>query len=659
MASNPRGNLREHVQKQLRSSSSVGKGTLGKVYKVRGFDDEQYALKVSGFIDATTKEEKYLLGEVETLSRFQHPHIVRHIDGWDTRDKQGQLRVYILMEYCPGGDLRSYLNNTLGRPPPEAEFGTWLAQIASGLDFIHSMGVLHRNVKTPNIMVGHVDGHVTLKIGDFGMSKMLLQPDAMAKSQVGTPYFMSPEILNGRQYNMKTDIWSLGCTAYEMATLTTLFQAQTITTLLSGINKHKAAQVTKQIKYRKFFQMLIGEMLHQDPKARPDAGEILTRLLDKGYKTTHLGMTASSTLTSTTSSTGSRTRISQGQGQTDSKVAVWSMMDSDTSGVVSDAGSMVIREDVSNPHWCDIDKNDKVRLMGMAVVPPVIPRSESRPRTKSESDMDLGLQAFTEIQRKKKLSKSVTFDQRVSTSVIPEVAGEDAEEKVEGKVEELLSSGDKGRILCQIGKEQSSLAQTGEAVFTAAFSKLNIRSDAKMENDKVRSMGMAIVPPVIPRSDRRPRTKSEGCESDMDLGLQEFSEIQRKKKLPKSVTFYRRVSTSVLPDKEVAGEDAEEEEEREVEELLSSGDKGRILCQIGKEQSSLAQTMGEAVFTAAFSKLNIRTDAKMERELASVLGDQYEEFGPRFVLLRALERAFADPQEDGSQMKRKSLNKTI
>ncbi|XP_071083291.1 uncharacterized protein [Haliotis cracherodii] len=620
MASNPRGNLREHVQKQLRSSSSVGKGTLGKVYKVRGFDDEQYALKVSGFIDATTKEEKYLLGEVETLSRFQHPHIVRHIDGWDTRDKQGQLRVYILMEYCPGGDLRSYLNNTLGRPPPEAEFGTWLAQIASGLDFIHSMGVLHRNVKTPNIMVGHVDGHVTLKIGDFGMSKMLLQPDAMAKSQVGTPYFMSPEILNGRQYNMKTDIWSLGCTAYEMATLTTLFQAQTITTLLSGINKHKAAQVTKQIKYRKFFQMLIGEMLHQDPKARPDAGEILTRLLDKGYKTTHLGMTASSTLTSTTSSTGSRTRISQGQGQTDSKVAVWSMMDSDTSGVVSDAGSMVIREDVSNPHWCDIDKNDKVRLMGMAVVPPVIPRSESRPRTKSESDMDLGLQAFTEIQRKKKLSKSVTFDQRVSTSVIPEVAGEDAEEKVEGKVEELLSSGDKGRILCQIGKEQSSLAQTGEAVFTAAFSKLNIRSDAKME---------------------------------------EFSEIQRKKKLPKSVTFYRRVSTSVLPDKEVAGEDAEEEEEREVEELLSSGDKGRILCQIGKEQSSLAQTMGEAVFTAAFSKLNIRTDAKMERELASVLGDQYEEFGPRFVLLRALERAFADPQEDGSQMKRKSLNKTI
>ncbi|XP_046363537.1 serine/threonine-protein kinase Nek4-like [Haliotis rufescens] len=527
MASNSRGNLREHVQKQLRSSSSVGKGTLGKVYKVQGFDGEQYALKVSGFIDATAEEERYLLGEVETLSRFQHPHIVRHIDGWDTRDKQGQLRVYILMEYCPGGDLRSYLNNTLGRPPPEAEFGTWLAQIASGLDFIHTMGVLHRNVKTPNIMVGHVDGHVTLKIGDFGMSKMLLQPDAMARSQVGTPYFMSPEILNGRQYNMKTDIWSLGCTAYEMATLTTLFQAQTITTLLSGINKHKAAQVTKQIKYGKFFQMLIGDMLHQDPKARPDAGEILTRLLDEGYKTTHLGMTASSTLTSTTSSTGSRTRTSQGQ--TDSKVALWSRMDSDTSGVVSDAGSMVIREDVSNPHWCDIDKNDKVRLMGMAVVPPVIPRSDRRPRTKSESDMDLGLQAFTEIQRKKKLSKSVTFDRRVSTSVIPEVAGEDTEEKDEGKVEE----------------------------------------------------------------------------------------------------------------------------------LLSSGDKGRILCQIGKEQSSLAQTMGEAVFTAAFSKLNIRTDAKMERELASVLGDQYEEFGPRFVVLRALERTFADPQEDGSQRKRKSLNKTI
>ncbi|XP_046577033.1 serine/threonine-protein kinase Nek4-like isoform X2 [Haliotis rubra] len=253
MASKSRGTYENTCRNSCGPAAQLERGSWEMCTKSQDLTASSSALKVSGYLDATKKEEKYLKREVETLSRFDHPHIVKYIDGWEIRDSQGQLRVYILTEYCSGGDLRSYLNNTLGRPPPEAVFGAWLAQIASGLEFIHSMGVLHRNMKTPNIMVDHVGGHVTLKIGDFGMSKMLLQPDAMAKSQVGTPYFMSPEILNGRQYNAKTDIWSFGCTAYEMATLTTIFDAKTITTLLSGINKHKATQVTKQLQYSIFF----------------------------------------------------------------------------------------------------------------------------------------------------------------------------------------------------------------------------------------------------------------------------------------------------------------------------------------------------------------------------------------------------------------------
>ncbi|XP_067683589.1 serine/threonine-protein kinase nekl-2-like [Haliotis asinina] len=519
MASKSRENLREHVLKQLRTSSSVGKGKLGNVYKVKGFNGEQFALKVSGYLDATRKEEKYLLGEVDALSRFQHPHIVQYIDGWDTRDSHGQLRVYILTEYCSGGDLRSYLNNTLGRPPPEADFGAWLAQIASGLDFIHSMGILHRNVKTPNIMVDHLGGYVTLKIGDFGMSKMLLQPDAMAMSQVGTPYFMSPEILNGRKYNMKTDIWSFGCTAYEMATLTTIFHAKTITTLLSGINKHKATQVTKHLQYSIFFQTLIGDMLQRDPSDRPDAGEILTRLIREGYKTTHHDMTASATLTSTMSSTSSRTRSYQIQGQLDSKAVLWSGMDSDTSGIVSGASSMVIHDNVSNPPWRDIDKDGKAR-----------------------------------------------------------------------------------------------------------------------------SAGVAVIPPVIPNRGGRPRTKSEGCMPDIELGLLEFTKLRREKK---------QSELKPVTEQEVT----EGKEKEEAEELMSAEDRGKILRQIEEQQRSLAQTLGDGVFTAAFSTLNIHTDTKMERELASVLGDKYEEFWPRFVVLRALEIEFTEQRDDRDD--RKPLNKTI
>ncbi|XP_046577032.1 uncharacterized protein LOC124284946 isoform X1 [Haliotis rubra] len=280
-----------------------------------------------------------------------------------------------------------------------------------------------------------------------------------------------------------------------------------------------------------FFQTLIGDMLQQDPSARPDAGEILSRLLREGYKTTHQDMTASATLTSTMSSTRSSTRTYQGQGQTDSKAVLWSGMDSDTSGIVSDASSMVIH-DVSNPPWRDIDKGGKARSARVAVIPP---SPGGRSRTKSEGgvpDMDLGLLKFSQLQREKKLSQS---------------------------------------------------------------------------------------------------------------------------KLHKSVTFDQGVLTSKIPEHEVTKGKGEEE----AEELMTSEDKGKMLRQIEEVQRSLAQTLGDGVFTAAFSTLNIRTDTKMEKELASVLGDKYDEFGPRFVVLRALEREFTEQRDDRHDMKRKPLNKTI
>jgi NIMA (never in mitosis gene a)-related kinase len=89
-------------------------------------------------------------------------------------------------------------------------------QLAQCLDHLHSKHVLHRDLKTKNIFLTQDD---SVKLGDFGLSKILGSQHDMAHSAVGTPYYLSPELCEGRPYDYKSDVWALGCVTYEMTTL--------------------------------------------------------------------------------------------------------------------------------------------------------------------------------------------------------------------------------------------------------------------------------------------------------------------------------------------------------------------------------------------------------------------------------------------------------
>ena len=90
----------------------------------------------------------------------------------------------------------------------------WFIQILFGISVLHSKKVLHRDLKSANIFL---TSNKTIKIGDFGISKVL--DNTSAKTFVGTPYYLSPEVCENRPYDFKSDLWSLGCILYELCTL--------------------------------------------------------------------------------------------------------------------------------------------------------------------------------------------------------------------------------------------------------------------------------------------------------------------------------------------------------------------------------------------------------------------------------------------------------
>jgi NIMA (never in mitosis gene a)-related kinase len=123
----------------------------------------------------------------------------------------------VLLQFIKDGDLQTFLKNwkKKGDLLDEKVVVNWFIQLLFGVKALHSKNVLHRDLKSANIFL---TSNKTLKIGDFGISKVL--DNTSAKTFVGTPYYLSPEVCENRPYSLSSDLWALGCIVYEMCTLT-------------------------------------------------------------------------------------------------------------------------------------------------------------------------------------------------------------------------------------------------------------------------------------------------------------------------------------------------------------------------------------------------------------------------------------------------------
>lgn len=207
----------------------IGRGSFGVVLLAEDprWPRKYYALKVipCDHLDSDTsaRARESALAEADLLRRLRHPHIVSCYEVcWDAY----RFVVWFALDYMDGGDVQTLIaaRRAAAKPPVEARFVRMvLAAIGSALGYIHSENVLHRDVKPSNLLLTR-EAHPQVKLADFGISK-LLEATGNARTVVGTPYYMAPEIVCGQPYGPASDAWALGVCIYELASSERPFDA--------------------------------------------------------------------------------------------------------------------------------------------------------------------------------------------------------------------------------------------------------------------------------------------------------------------------------------------------------------------------------------------------------------------------------------------------
>ena len=246
----------------------IGEGAYSTVYIVRRNEDDQlYALKKVKIQSLSLKEKQNALNEVRILASIKSPFVIGYKESFIDETDQ---TLCIVMEYADEGDLFQKITLYKKLHTTFSENDAWkiFIQITKGLHDLHSYNILHRDLKSANVFLFR-DG--TAKLGDLNVSKIAAR--GLGCTQTGTPYYASPEVWKDNPYNLKSDIWSLGCLCYEILMLKTPFRAQTMEGLYRKVMKGKYPEINKQ--YSNKFDFIISNMLQLKPEDRPTTGDIL------------------------------------------------------------------------------------------------------------------------------------------------------------------------------------------------------------------------------------------------------------------------------------------------------------------------------------------------------------------------------------------------
>ena len=296
-------NLQEWNKSDFHIVEEIFRSNTGAVYKAR--------VRRSGEIVVLKERRAPELGrgrgvmehEVELLEKVKHPNVIRcygHFRDNSTTSRTGSF--YMVLEYASGGDLYKQI---LKRRKEKKYFNEnsilkIFRQICRGLCALHEMGIIHRDIKTLNILLdkpkssesvdrwsaskssdGNEDAFSvqgqevipSVKIGDLGVGRELSIETVMVNTFYGTPLYASPELCENKPYNELTDIWSLGVVLYELAALEHPFSGKNLMALANAISKGRYDPIPVQ--YSKFLVDLIAALLNKDQSQRPRIREIL------------------------------------------------------------------------------------------------------------------------------------------------------------------------------------------------------------------------------------------------------------------------------------------------------------------------------------------------------------------------------------------------
>ncbi|XP_072450593.1 serine/threonine-protein kinase Nek1 isoform X4 [Chiloscyllium punctatum] len=248
--------------------NKIGEGSFGKAILVNSKEDgRQYVIKEINISRMSNKEREESRREVAVLANMKHPNIVQYKESFE---ENGCL--YIVMDYCEGGDLFKRINAQKGVLFSEDQILDWFVQICLALKHVHDRKILHRDIKSQNIFLTKGG---TVQLGDFGIARVLNSTVELARTCIGTPYYLSPEICENKPYNNKSDIWALGCVLYEMCTLKHAFEAGNMKNLVLKIIRGSYPPVS--VHYTYDLRNLMSQLFKRNPRDRPSVSSILKK----------------------------------------------------------------------------------------------------------------------------------------------------------------------------------------------------------------------------------------------------------------------------------------------------------------------------------------------------------------------------------------------
>uniref|UniRef100_A0A8B9Q377 non-specific serine/threonine protein kinase n=1 Tax=Apteryx owenii TaxID=8824 RepID=A0A8B9Q377_APTOW len=244
----------------------IGEGSFGKAILVKAKENgQQYIIKEINISKMSNKEREESRREVAVLANMKHPNIVLYRESFE---ENGCL--YIVMDYCEGGDLFKKINAQKGILFSEDQILDWFVQICLALKHIHDRKILHRDIKSQNIFLTK-DG--TVQLGDFGIARVLNSTVELARTCIGTPYYLSPEICQNKPYNNKRKSFFVFPHLCMQPYL--WFEAGNMKNLVLKIISGSFPPVSMHYSYD--LRNLLSQLFKMNPRDRPSVNSILEK----------------------------------------------------------------------------------------------------------------------------------------------------------------------------------------------------------------------------------------------------------------------------------------------------------------------------------------------------------------------------------------------